>query len=94
ISFLKKWIPKNISPMCGNSVYQDRIFLLKYMPTLEKYFHYRNIDVSTIKELVYRWNPKISRKLHKKNNHSAIQDIYESIMELKLYKKYFFILKQ
>ncbi|MBZ2279788.1 oligoribonuclease, partial [Buchnera aphidicola] len=78
ISFLKKWVPAQTSPMCGNSVHQDRRFLLKYMPNLEKYFYYRNIDVSTIKELAYRWNPKISKKLNKKNNHSAMQDIYES----------------
>ncbi|AAO27222.1 oligoribonuclease [Buchnera aphidicola str. Bp (Baizongia pistaciae)] len=66
ITFLKKWVPKNTSPMCGNSISTDRQFLFKYMPTLEKYFHYRQIDVSTIKELALRWKPKIYNKLKKK----------------------------
>ncbi|CAL4325687.1 Oligoribonuclease [Buchnera aphidicola (Eriosoma lanigerum)] len=89
INFLKKWVPKNISPICGNTVGQDRRFLHKYMPNLESYFHYRYIDVSTIKELAYRWKPKILKNFRKKNNHSALDDIYESILELQFYKKYF-----
>ncbi|CAL4325676.1 Oligoribonuclease [Buchnera aphidicola (Eriosoma grossulariae)] len=89
IKFLKKWVPKNTSPICGNTVAQDRKFLYHYMPKLESYFHYRYIDVSTIKELAYRWKPKIFKYFHKKNNHSALNDIYESISELKFYKKNF-----
>lgn len=89
ISFLEKWVPKNCSPMCGNSVQNDRIFLLKYMPKLESYFHYRIIDVSTIKELVKRWNPKILKKFKKNNNHRALEDVYSSIYELSFYKDYF-----
>lgn len=90
IIFLKKWVPIQSSPMCGNSITQDRIFLRQYMPTLENYFHYRNIDVSTLKELVYRWNPKISKNFQKKNTHRALEDIRESILELNFYKNYFF----
>ncbi|WP_422667452.1 oligoribonuclease [Buchnera aphidicola] len=90
ISFLKKWVPSQTSPICGNSIAQDRRFLFKYMPDLEKYFHYRYIDVSTIKELAYRWNPSILKKIHKKNTHNALEDIYDSIMELNIYKKNFF----
>ncbi|XBC41764.1 MAG: oligoribonuclease [Buchnera aphidicola (Kaburagia rhusicola rhusicola)] len=89
ISFLKKWVPKNASPMCGNTVSKDRQFLFKYMPTLEKYFHYRQIDVSTIKELAIRWNPEIYKKFKKNHDHKALNDLYESVYELKHYKKYF-----
>ncbi|CAL4325337.1 Oligoribonuclease [Buchnera aphidicola (Thelaxes suberi)] len=87
ISFLKKWIIKKKSPLCGNTIGQDRKFLLKYMPNLEKYFHYRNIDVSTLKELVKRWKPEILKK--KKKTHSALADIYASINELKYYREKF-----
>lgn len=87
ISFLKKWVPKNTSPMCGNTVSKDRQFLFKYMPTLEKYFHYRQIDVSTIKELAIRWNPQLYKKFKKINNHQALSDLYESVKELKYYQK-------
>lgn len=89
ILFLKKWVPIQSSPICGNSVGQDRRFLFQYMPTLENYFHYRCIDVSTIKELAIRWNPKIYHKLKKNSKHSALEDIYESIMELNFYRKNF-----
>ncbi|CAL4325931.1 Oligoribonuclease [Buchnera aphidicola (Protaphis terricola)] len=89
IIFLKKWVPIKSSPICGNSIYQDRKFLNKYMPKLDNYFHYRCIDVSTIKELISRWNPNI-KKFKKKKNHTTLEDIYESIMELKFYKKNFF----
>ncbi|BBI01434.1 3'-to-5' oligoribonuclease [Buchnera aphidicola (Nipponaphis monzeni)] len=89
INFLKKWVPENTSPMCGNSIGQDRQFLFKYMPTLELFFHYRNIDVSTLKELVYRWKPEILKKIKKNNIHSALHDIYASISELSFYKKHF-----
>ncbi|XBC40233.1 MAG: oligoribonuclease [Buchnera aphidicola (Nurudea ibofushi)] len=87
ISFLKKWVPKNTSPMCGNTISTDRQFLFKYMPELEKYFHYRQIDVSTIKELVMRWNVKIFKNFKKK--HTALNDLYESVNELKHYRKNF-----
>ncbi|HET9678673.1 MAG TPA: oligoribonuclease [Buchnera sp. (in: enterobacteria)] len=89
IKFLKKWVPKNMSPMCGNTIAQDRRFLFKYMPKLEQYFHYRYIDVSTIKELMLRWKSK-KIKTKKKKTHSALIDIYESIEELKFYRKHFF----
>ncbi|CAL4325744.1 Oligoribonuclease [Buchnera aphidicola (Neophyllaphis podocarpi)] len=90
IFFLKKWTKKQKSPMCGNSIGNDRRFLIKYMPKLEKYFKYRSIDVSTIKELMMRWKPSVFNKLNKINNHTALNDIKESIKELKFYKKYFF----
>ncbi len=90
LKFLKKWVPKGKSPICGNTIAQDRRFLFKYMPNLEKYFHYRYLDVSSIKELAYRWNPKILLKLNKKKCHKALYDIKQSIYELNFYKKYFF----
>ncbi|ALD15495.1 oligoribonuclease [Buchnera aphidicola (Aphis glycines)] len=85
ISFLEKWVSSKSSPMCGNSIYQDRIFLNQHMPKLEKYFHYRSIDVSTVKELVSRWYPKI-KKFKKKKHHNALDDIKESVLELRFYK--------
>ena len=90
ISFLKQWTLQNTSPMCGNSINLDRQFLLKYMPTLEKHFHYRQIDVSTIKELALRWKPNICSKLKKNNKHRASNDLYESVQELLFYRKNFF----
>ncbi|QJC35250.1 oligoribonuclease [Enterobacteriaceae endosymbiont of Donacia proxima] len=91
LNFLKSWIKPNTSPLCGNSIYKDRIFLFNYMPNLEKYFHYRNIDVSSIKELTKIWYPNIYNKFPKKNTfHNAFNDIYQSIKELKFYKKYIF----
>ncbi|QJC32443.1 oligoribonuclease [Enterobacteriaceae endosymbiont of Donacia dentata] len=91
LNFLKLWIKPQSSPLCGNSIYKDRIFLYNYMPKLEKYFHYRNIDISSLKELVKRWNPEIYIKLKKKKyQHNAFYDIYQSIEELKFYKNYFF----
>ncbi|WMY95128.1 MAG: oligoribonuclease [Arsenophonus sp.] len=89
ISFLKKWVPVGVSPICGNSVTQDRRFLWKYMPTLEKYFHYRCLDISSLKELVFRWKPSISIGFKKKNTHRALEDIKESIAELVYYRKHF-----
>lgn len=89
INFLKKWTLYNTSPMCGNSIHQDRHFLSKYMPKLEKYFHYRNIDVSTLKEIILLWRPDIVKKYVKENNHSALQDVKSSIKELFYYRKYF-----
>ncbi len=88
--FLEKWVPKGESPMCGNSIGQDRRFLNEYMPELEDFFHYRNIDVSTIKELARRWQPDVLQKVQKEGTHLALQDIRESIMELKVYKKELF----
>lgn len=89
IAFLEKWLPMGISPICGNSVAQDRRFLFKYMPALEKYFHYRYLDVSTLKELARRWKPDILSGFTKKNTHRALDDIRESIAELDYYRQYF-----
>ena len=87
IAFLEQWVPKGKSPICGNSIGQDRRFLVRYMPTLEGYFHYRNIDVSTIKELVRRWKPELLDDFQKKGTHQALDDIRESIAELQFYRK-------
>ena len=87
IEFLSQYVPKGASPMCGNSIGQDRRFLNKYMRELEDYFHYRNIDVSTIKELTKRWNPEIMKGFKKQNTHQALQDIQESIAELQYYRR-------
>jgi len=89
IEFLQRFVPKNKSPMCGNSICQDRRFLARHMPTLEAWFHYRNLDVSTLKELVSRWKPAISGGLVKKGTHKALDDIRESIDELKYYREHF-----
>ncbi|MGB0892988.1 MAG: oligoribonuclease [Parashewanella sp.] len=86
IEFLKQYVPAGKSPICGNSVGQDRRFLNKYMRELEDYFHYRNIDVSTIKELVNRWQPEIQKGFTKENTHQALKDIQESIAELVYYR--------
>ena len=89
IEFLKEWVPANKSPMCGNSICQDRRFMARYMPKLEAYFHYRNLDVSTIKELARRWKPEIMAGLNKESKHEALADIYDSIKELKYYREHF-----
>lgn len=89
IDFLKQWAPENTSPMCGNSIGQDRRFLYRYMPKLEAYFHYRNIDVSTLKELAARWAPEITNGFNKITAHRALEDIKESIEELRYYRHYF-----
>ena len=86
LEFLKKYVPAGKSPLCGNSIGQDRRFLNKYMSELEDYFHYRNIDVSTIKELVNRWSPEVQKGFTKQNTHQALQDIQESIAELVYYR--------
>lgn len=86
IDFLKDWISAGASPMCGNSICQDRRFMVRTMPELESFFHYRNIDVSTIKELVRRWKPEIASGFKKQNTHLALDDIRESIVELQLYR--------
>jgi oligoribonuclease len=87
IAFLEKWVPKGKSPICGNSIGQDRRFLVKYMPELEDYFHYRYLDVSTIKELTRRWKPEILDGFTKQGSHLALDDIRESISELKYYRE-------
>lgn len=89
IEFLKQYVDAGVSPICGNTIGQDRRFLVKYMPELEAYFHYRNLDVSTLKELALRWNPKVLRGFSKKNTHLALDDIRESIAELKHFRKHF-----
>ena len=91
IAFLKQYVKAGISPMCGNSICQDRRFMARYMPKLEAYFHYRNVDVSTIKELARRWQPEIMKGFVKKQAHTALADIEESIEELRYYRKTFFI---
>jgi oligoribonuclease len=89
LKFLKQWVPQNASPICGNSIGQDRRFLFRYMPKLEAYFHYRNIDVSTVKELAARWAPKIKEGFKKASTHQALDDIIESIEELRYYREHF-----
>jgi len=89
IAFLQQWVPENTSPLCGNSIGQDRRFLYRYMPKLEAYFHYRNIDVSTIKELAARWAPEIKSGFNKESKHQALDDIIESIEELRYYREHF-----
>jgi oligoribonuclease len=89
LDFLKFWIPTSTSPMCGNSIGQDRRFLVRYMPELEAFFHYRSIDVSTLKELVARWAPKLKDGFNKESKHQALDDIIESIEELRYYREHF-----
>ncbi len=89
ISFLKQFVDKGKSPMCGNSICQDRRFLYKYMPELAAFFHYRNLDVSTLKELAIRWNPKLLPGLVKESKHLAMDDIKDSINELVYYRQHF-----
>ncbi|WP_206483117.1 oligoribonuclease [Thalassotalea sp. G2M2-11] len=90
MKFLAQYVPKGVSPMCGNSIGQDRRFINKYMPEFEEYFHYRNLDVSTVKELARRWKPQVLDKVEKKGVHLALDDIRESIAELKVYQQHFF----
>ena len=87
VQFLRQHVPANTSPMCGNSICQDRRFLARWMPKLESYFHYRNLDVSTLKELVRRWKPEAAKGFAKEGKHEALADILESIEELKYYRK-------
>jgi len=89
LEFIQEYVPKNRSPLCGNSICQDRRFLVRGMPNLESYLHYRNLDVSTLKELVRRWKPEIASGFDKKNTHKALDDILESIGELKYYREHF-----
>lgn len=89
LDFLKHWLPKGASPMCGNSICQDRRFLARLMPELEAFFHYRNLDVSTLKELARRWAPEMAEGFKKDSSHLAMQDIKDSIAELVYYRQYF-----
>jgi oligoribonuclease len=90
IAFLQQWLAAGTSPMCGNSIGQDRRFLYRYMPKLEAFFHYRNLDVSTVKELAGRWAPHLKDGFQKKAAHRALDDIIESIEELRYYREHFF----
>lgn len=89
VAFLKEHVPARTSPMCGNSICQDRRFMARYMPVFEDYFHYRNLDVSTLKELAKRWKPDMAKGVKKHGKHEALADIYESIAEMKHYREHF-----
>jgi len=89
LAFMQEFAPKGSSPMCGNSIGQDRRFMVRYMPRLEEWFHYRNLDVSTLKELCKRWKPDVAKGFVKKAEHTALADIRESIEELKYYREHF-----
>ena len=89
LAFIQDFVPKGASPMCGNSIGQDRRFMVRYMPALEDWFHYRNLDVSTLKELCRRWKPEVAKGFEKKSDHTALADIRESIEELKYYREHF-----
>jgi oligoribonuclease len=89
LAFLREYVPPKTSPMCGNTICQDRRFLARWMPELEDYFHYRNLDVSTLKELCKRWQPDVAKGWTKQGKHEALADIYESIDELKYYREHF-----
>lgn len=88
VAFLNEWVPANASPMCGNSICQDRRFLHRLMPRLEKYFHYRNLDVSTLKELARRWAPSVLEGVRKQASHTALSDVRDSIEELRHYRRH------
>lgn len=88
LNFLRNWVSPGKSPMCGNSICQDRRFLARYMPTLEKYFHYRHLDVSTLKILAQLWKPKVAEHFKKTSQHLALSDIHDSIDELRHYREY------
>jgi oligoribonuclease len=92
LDFLAGWVPDGASPMCGNSICQDRRFMARYMPALESFFHYRNLDVSTLKILVQRWRPDIAAGFSKKASHLALEDIRDSIAELRFYRDHFLLL--
>ncbi len=89
LAFLREWVPARASPMCGNSICQDRRFLARWMPALEEHFHYRNLDVSTLKELARRWRPDLMKGIPKEGKHEALADVYESIEELRYYRQHF-----
>jgi oligoribonuclease len=89
IAFLSAWVPPGKSPMCGNSICQDRRFMARWMPKLERFFHYRNLDVSTLKELALRWSPEVAKSFTKQSTHLALDDIRDSVAELKHYRTHF-----
>jgi oligoribonuclease len=89
LAFLQEQVPAKASPMCGNSICQDRRFLARFMPSLEAWFHYRNLDVSTLKELVRRWRPELVKGIPKEGRHEALADVLESIDELRYYREHF-----
>jgi oligoribonuclease len=89
LEFMARYVPRQTSPMCGNSISQDRRFLVKYMPKLEEYFHYRNLDVSSLKELAKRWRPDVHASFKKRQLHTALADVHESIDELVHYREHF-----
>jgi oligoribonuclease len=89
IAFLKEWVPKGASPMCGNTICQDRRFMVRHLPDLERYFHYRNLDVSTLKILMQRWRPELESGFTKTGTHLALDDIRESINEMRYYREHF-----
>jgi len=89
LAFLEQWVPAGASPMCGNSICQDRRFMARHLPELERYFHYRNLDVSTVKILVQRWRPELEAGVNKTSTHLALEDIRESIEELRYYRQHF-----
>lgn len=89
LAFMREWLPEKSSPMCGNTIHQDRRFMVRYMPKLEAWFHYRNLDVSTLKELARRWHPDVYKGIAKKGSHRALDDILESIEELRHYRRSF-----
>lgn len=89
LTFLAKYVPKGVAPMCGNTIGQDRRFLARYMPRLETFFHYRNVDVSTFKELAKRWRPEVYSAFKKHQRHTALADVHESIDELEHYREHF-----
>jgi oligoribonuclease len=89
LAFLQRYVPAKASPMCGNSICQDRRFLARWMPALEDWFHYRNLDVSTLKELCRRWKPELMKGIPKEGKHEALADVHESIEELKYYREHF-----
>ncbi|HET6720333.1 MAG TPA: oligoribonuclease [Rhodocyclaceae bacterium] len=89
MKFVRHYVPAHTSPMCGNSIGQDRRFMARYMPKLEDWFHYRNLDVSVLKELCKRWKPELAKSFKKHSKHQALADIYESIEELKYYREHF-----
>ena len=89
LAWMQEWIPAKTTPMCGNTIHQDRRFMVRYMPRLEAYFHYRNLDVSTLKELAKRWNPPVAKGVVKRGSHQALDDILESIEEMRYYRENF-----
>jgi oligoribonuclease len=89
LAFLREYVPAKLSPMCGNTICQDRRFLARFMPALEDWFHYRNLDVSTLKELARRWKPELMKGIPKEGKHEALADILESIDELRYYREHF-----